>query len=275
MRAMGIFGSALALLMASQAGAVGTAFTYQGTLEDAGQPANGLYDLQFRVQDVASAQVGPLLTINDVTLTAGVFTVQLDFGVSVFTGAERYLQIGVRPGASVGSYTILSPSTPIQSTPYAQVADLAMTVANGAVDTSQLAFDAVTASRIATNAVASSEIVDGSVGELELANGSVTTLKLPSGGVPHSRLAGELNTYAIGISVPADSCVDYIVPVGGDINQNDIPLLAMASGTSLPAKVTATALRVTADNEIEIRACNFGTSTATVLNVNFRLITFR
>ena len=39
---------------------VGTAFTYQGRLTDAGNPANGSYDLQLALFDAASggAQVG-------------------------------------------------------------------------------------------------------------------------------------------------------------------------------------------------------------------------
>ncbi len=115
--------------------AIGTAFTYQGTLEDGGSPANGSYDLQFRALDDTNTQVGPLLSLADVAITNGVFSVQLDFGLTVFTGGDRFLQIGVRPGASVGSFTILAPNTPINPAPYAQVADLALGVAPGAVGT--------------------------------------------------------------------------------------------------------------------------------------------
>lgn len=255
--------------------AIGTAFTYQGTLEDGGSPANGSYDLQFRALDDTNTQVGPLLSLADVAITNGVFSVQLDFGLTVFTGGDRFLQIGVRPGASVGSFTILAPNTPINPAPYAQVADLALGVAPGAVGTTQLDFDAVTASRLAPNSVSSSDIVDGSIAEADLANGSVTTLKLPSGGIPPSRLAGDFNTYGIGVSVSGNSCEDYLVPVGGDVNQNDVPLLALSANTSLPSRLTLVALRATADNEIEIRACNSGSTTITATNIVFRLITFR
>src|SRR5882672_2880684 len=71
-----------------------TAFTYQGKLTDTGNPANGSYDLQFKLFDTvtvgAGAQQGATFVRNPVT-SAGVFSVQLDFGASVFSGAARYL----------------------------------------------------------------------------------------------------------------------------------------------------------------------------------------
>ena len=96
-------------------------FSYQGKLTDGGQPANGTFDLQFALFDAVSggAQQGALLTREDVTVTSGVFTVQLDFGVAAFPGAARFLELGVRPGASTGTFTLLAPRQAVNSTPYA------------------------------------------------------------------------------------------------------------------------------------------------------------
>lgn len=289
------------MLTASSASAVGTAFTYQGTLEDGGVPANGLYDLQFRVYAPGGLQVGPVLTINDATLVNGVFTVQLDFGAGVFTGADRSLEIGIRPGAATGAYTLLAPTTPINPAPYAQmaanalVADVALgvaddsiqevdiatsavssrTIASGAVGTTELSLDSVTASRIIAGAVGTSEIADASVDEIDLADGAITNLKLASGNVQPSRLAGQFGTYGIAVSVPGNSCNDYEIAFGGDVNANDLPLVSLAAGSSLPANMSLTALRVTADNQVLIRACNVGNITASTGNISIRLITFR
>ena len=52
-------------------------------------------------------------------VTNGLFTVQLDFGMSPFNGNPRWLEIGVRPGASTGAYTTVNPRQPITATPYA------------------------------------------------------------------------------------------------------------------------------------------------------------
>ena len=101
--------------------AQGTAFTYQGVLNDGGTPATGLYDLEFRAFDAVSggAQQGGLVTASDVPVTHGLFTTTLDFGAAVFTGPARWLNIAVRPGASAGAYADLLPRQPILASPYA------------------------------------------------------------------------------------------------------------------------------------------------------------
>lgn len=105
---------------------LGTSFTFQGRLTDAGVPANGVYDLNFYLYDAAAggSQVGPVQTKGDVTVSAGLFTVTLNFG-DVFHGAQFYLDIQVRPGTSTGAYTILSPREPIGAVPNASYASTA------------------------------------------------------------------------------------------------------------------------------------------------------
>ncbi|MGE0887610.1 MAG: hypothetical protein AB7P14_29155 [Blastocatellales bacterium] len=95
-----------------------TQFTYQGRLTDGGNPANGTYDMQFKLFDALNggAQQGSTLTL-PVPLSAGIFTVALDFGANVFTGAQRYLEISVRQGSV--PYSVLSPRQPLTSSPYA------------------------------------------------------------------------------------------------------------------------------------------------------------
>jgi len=108
-------------------GAMGTAFTYQGRLTDAGNPANGDYDFVFNLYDAASggSQVGSTVKHSDVTVTDGLFTVVLDFGGSPFVGDARYLEVGVRPGSATGAYTTLSPRQPLTAAPYALYASSA------------------------------------------------------------------------------------------------------------------------------------------------------
>ena len=101
--------------------AVGTAFTYQGRLTDAGSPANGAYDFEFRLYDAASggSQVGSTVPLADVTVSNGLFTVQLDFGAAAFQRDARWLEIGVRPGAGSDACTTLSPRQALTAAPYA------------------------------------------------------------------------------------------------------------------------------------------------------------
>jgi len=99
---------------------VGTAFTYQGSLDDGGSPAGGAYDFEFELYDAVSggSQVGSTITVADQTVTDGLFSVELDFG-DVFDGTALWLQISVRPGPSTGSYTALSPRQSLTAAPYA------------------------------------------------------------------------------------------------------------------------------------------------------------
>jgi hypothetical protein len=101
--------------------AQGTSFTYQGRLSDGGTPATGTYDLRFAIYDAVTAGnlVSSALALEDIGVTNGLFSVALDFGPVVFTGANRWLEIAVRPGAQTGAYSVLSPRQSITASPYA------------------------------------------------------------------------------------------------------------------------------------------------------------
>jgi hypothetical protein len=110
--------SALPITVRSQT----TAFTYQGKLSDSGSAPTAPYDFTFRLfsQLAGGSQIGSDVLRDDVQVTAGVFSVNLDFGSSPFTSSTgNFLEILVRPGASTGAYTLLIPRNPITATPYA------------------------------------------------------------------------------------------------------------------------------------------------------------
>jgi hypothetical protein len=98
-----------------------SAFTYQGKLAEAGLPANGVYQFEFKLFDTDSGgnQVGSTQTVI-ATVQGGTFTTQLDFGAAAFPAdADRWLEIGVRPNASGSPYTTLSPRQQLSSVPFA------------------------------------------------------------------------------------------------------------------------------------------------------------
>lgn len=106
--------------LGSRALSQGTAFTYQGQLTSAGQPANGSYDLRAILYnaDIGGSQVGPIVTNLAVPVTAGLFTTPFDFGPGIFNGAARWLELGVRPAGS-DAFTTLAPRQPLAPAPYA------------------------------------------------------------------------------------------------------------------------------------------------------------
>jgi hypothetical protein len=113
----------LCLFASSAAHAQGAAFTYQGRLTDSGNPVTGVYDMQFKLFDTATVgagtQHGATITNSSVQVTNGGFSVELDFGLAVFDGSARFLEIALRPAGSADPYTVLSPRQPLTATPYA------------------------------------------------------------------------------------------------------------------------------------------------------------
>ena len=94
-----------------------TAFTYQGRLDQAGQPFNGQVELVF---DLYNADVGGISignqSLNGVAVIDGLFTVELnsndEFGPSAFVGEQRWLKISVNG-------TALSPRQALTAAPNA------------------------------------------------------------------------------------------------------------------------------------------------------------
>ena len=126
----------LATLNAHQvtAHAQGTAFTYQGRLNDGSTPANGSYDLVFTLYTTNTAGVaiaGPA-TNSAVAVTNGLFTTLIDFGPTVFTGDSNWLEIAVRTNGG-SSFTTLVPRQPVTPVPYAITAESANNLAGLAV----------------------------------------------------------------------------------------------------------------------------------------------
>jgi hypothetical protein len=107
-----------------RASLVGTAFTYQGQLKVSGSPANGEYDMRFKLYDDLGVLVAGPVCVDNVECADGLFTVEIDFGAQ-FGGDARELEIAIRPGgppgdcAAGGGYTTLSPRQSLTATPYA------------------------------------------------------------------------------------------------------------------------------------------------------------
>jgi hypothetical protein len=106
--------------------AQGTAFTYQGHLNDGSGPANGTYDVQFTLYPTnvtGSALAGPV-TNSATAVSNGLFTSTIDFGSGVFTGTNCWLDVAVRTNGADG-FTELTPRQPVTPVPYAIFANTA------------------------------------------------------------------------------------------------------------------------------------------------------
>ena len=99
-------------------------FTYQGLLQEGGEPATGEYELRFALFDApeGGGQVGGTITNLPVLVEEGIFTTTLDFGAEAFTGGDLWLEIGVRGLGVQEAFTVLSPRqalTPVPTALYA------------------------------------------------------------------------------------------------------------------------------------------------------------
>ncbi len=102
---------------------LGTSFTFQGSLKQDGSPVNDTCGCQFSLWDDpdAGGQVGPTVTfdgVDAISVINGLFSVELDFGVGVFTGEARWLEIRVACPIG-GVFQPLSPRQPVTATPFA------------------------------------------------------------------------------------------------------------------------------------------------------------
>jgi hypothetical protein len=175
--------------------AQGSAFTYQGWLNDGGAPANGRYDLRFTLYSAASsgsAVAGPLGS-DATAVNNGLFTLTLDFGSSAFTGAARWLEIAVRTNGG-GAFFPLSPRQLLTPTPYAiSAANLSGALPVNSVTGPAIADGAVGAAELANNAVTSAKILDGSITPADLTPNSFV------------RISGDIMTGPLSNSVAVTS----------------------------------------------------------------------
>ena len=108
--------AAVACLLAATPAAAqsDTVLTYQGSLADGAAPASGNYDVAVSLWDEPSGgtQVAGPVVFDDLAVSGGLLTMQLDFGAAAFDNGPRWLEIGVNG-------TILSPRQPITRAPYA------------------------------------------------------------------------------------------------------------------------------------------------------------
>lgn len=96
---------------------------YQGRLTESGAPATGTFSMQFGLFDTpevgTGARQGTEIEIAEILVVEGVFTALLDFGVAVFDGPARFLEIRVRRSDGAGAWNTLSPRQALTAVPYA------------------------------------------------------------------------------------------------------------------------------------------------------------
>jgi trimeric autotransporter adhesin len=129
-----------------QASAVGTAFTYQGSLQEEGAPVDGILDFRLILYDaeVGGSQIGNVLTNLAVEVQNGLVNLLLDFGAEPFLGDEVWLEIALRPGATMDSFIPLHPRQSFRPAPHAIHAQTANNAVTATTATTATTADSAT-----------------------------------------------------------------------------------------------------------------------------------
>jgi hypothetical protein len=192
--------------------AQGTAFTYQGQLQNNGSPASGSYDLTFTLFGSSTngvAIAGPV-TNSATAVSNGLFTTTIDFGSGVFTGGSNWLEIAVRTNGA-GNFTKLAPRQQVTPAPYAIMAE---NVSGGAL-----------AAGTYSNAVTLNNSTNSFNGSYSGNGGGLTNLNaanISSGTLADAQLSGNvafLNsspTFAGDITMSGGAAYHYLALSGGN-----------------------------------------------------------
>lgn len=201
----GVHGLVLVMLLCVHA-MQGAPFTYQGRLTDGGSPATGIYDLRFRVFGAlgGGTQVGPDARVSPVGVTNGLFTVSLEFGDGVFTGADRWLEIAARTAGDTNAHVVLAPRQPITAVPYAMFSFA------GTGDAGALTSGMLPDARLSTNVARSADLllVSNSLGARVVATNDAVQAQLASLTARLNQLSNTVNgLLALNTSGPSSSSV--------------------------------------------------------------------
>lgn len=231
-------GAGLLRPTAAHADPLTSAFVYQAQLNAGGAPANGAYDLRFRLftSEAGGTQAGPTLCLNNATITGGLMNAVLDFG-AVFDGRAFYLEVDVRADtgldcADPSGYDTLSPRQPFRAVPQASYSLTAATA--GSASTAGVA-------TTATNA----GLLNGQAASFYQDAANLT------GTIPAGRLAGAY-TGALTFNNAAN------VLAGNGAGLTGLTASSLAAGTVADARLSANVV-------LENTANTFGNFTNTFL----------
>ena len=218
---MATLAATLVVTQAAQAEPLGTFFTLQGELQQAGVPVNDSVELEFEPYDAASN--GNSLTspiTRNVIVQDGVFTTTLDFGDLPFMGDAVWVEIRVLE--SGGNVVTLSPRQAVTPTPYA-----------------------IHAQFVGADSVGGLEILDGSVSSADLANEAVGLNQINStevqrrvgGNCPIGSAIREINVDG-SVNCQANEADDDWLPLGDGRLENTTGVRVQpSSSTQFPFSV--------------------------------------
>src|SRR5436190_576664 len=225
--------------LCSGARAQGTAFTYQGVLNDRGSGASGIFDFQFTLFDSTNLPgnvvAGPV-TNSATGVSNGLFIATLDFGTNVFTGGPRWLQLGVRTNGGA-AFMVLVPRQQINTAPYAITArdvtgSLPADQLVGTIPSARIADGSIHSNHIAIGNIHSNLLAIGAIHSNHIAPGSIHSNLLALGAIHSNLLAiGTVHSNALSLHSAIPISRDVTGSLSADHLVGTIPSARIANGS--------------------------------------------
>lgn len=257
----------------STAHAQGTAFTYQGRLNDGTNAATGNYDLSFAIFNAMTGgtQQGGGLTNAPTAVSNGLFTVMLDFG-NQFTGGDRWLEIAVRTNGG-GAFTTLAHRQPLTPTPYAVFANTASNL-TGTIPLAQLPTSLITNGASGVNFSGTFSGNGAGVTNLNVALNSGGVIAASGGfSLVSSPVVGSGPRSVIAVDVNNDGKPDLICANSGTntlsvLTNNGSGSFVLASTPGVGVGPYAvTSADVNSDGKMDLICANYGSGAGNTLSV--------
>ncbi len=195
----------------------GTKFNYQGEVIYNGSPANGIFDVRFKLFNMLTGGTELISVDQTITIVDGLLNTELDFGDAAYEGQSVWLEILIEQ-PNIPGYFILSPRVPINNAPYA-----------------------IQSLFVANNSIDSAAILNGSIGTNDIGDNQVTGTKIASNSIEFSKFAGN-GAFSGDVIQYTGSAWEAVTPVPVDespwnTGSNDISYSAgnVGIGTASPA----------------------------------------
>jgi len=204
----------LSILPSTAYTAIPQKINYQGYLTDPqGIPIGDTVSIAFSIYSQASGGMALWTETRSVTLTDGLFSVDLGNSTPITLPFDTQYYLGVR----IGSDSEMTPRQPMTSVGYAFRAKEAYSVKDNAVTTTVIANDAVTTDKISDDAISGDKIAPATITSTNIANGAVGSSQIGDGTIATEDLADDAVTVDK-ISPTIISSIDGVTNDGGNVD---------------------------------------------------------
>lgn len=209
---------------------INTKFNYQGEVIYNGAPANGVFDVRFKLYNAVTGGVELIADDQTITIADGLLNAEIDFGDASFNSQPLWLEILIEQ-PTIPGFFVLNPRVPINTAPHA-----------------------IQSIYVANNSIDSSSILNGSVSNVDIGNGQITNAKLANSTLDFEKFAD--NGAANGDVIQFNGSAWVAAPAAGGTspwNTNAEGIHYTAGRVGVGTAVPSTKIHLHGDENDELR----------------------